>query len=214
MGATEPRHLGAVLRAGPAEPRLVDQEGPRSHDCRSLGFTVADVVRWHTRAAQSRHGPTPGIKNQHGVLRAALAQAVAGVGSRRTVAAMARLRSMKVAQRTVISVDEVRAVMRAARTIDRAAELALRIAAVAGARRAELASLRWTDERDGLLLIDSAIEITKRGEGKPELRETATKTANVRTVSLDGGHGGLDHGRCATSARLTERGCSPRAPIL
>ena len=57
---------------------------------------------------------------------------------------------------------------------------------MAGARRAELASLRWTDEHDGHLLIDSAIKITKRGgDGAPELREAATKTANVRTVTID-----------------------------
>jgi hypothetical protein len=34
-------------------------------------------------------------------------------------------------------------------------------------------------------LIDSAIEITKRGGCAPELREAPTKTANVRTVTLD-----------------------------
>src|SRR5690606_30744521 len=50
---------------------------------------------------------------------------------------------------------------------------------------AELASLRWTDVTDAHLLIDSAIEIIKRGDGTPELREAATKTANVRTVTLD-----------------------------
>jgi integrase len=98
---------------------------------------------------------------------------------------VARLRSTKVQQRAVMTVDDVRAVMAATATIDPAAELALRIAAIAGTRRAELASLRWTDEQDGRLLIDSAIEITKRGDGKPELREAATKTANVRTVTLD-----------------------------
>ena len=38
---------------------------------------------------------------------------------------------------------------------------------------------------DAHLLIDSAIEIIKRGDGTPELREAATKTANVRTVTLD-----------------------------
>lgn len=74
-----------------------------------------------------------------------------------------RLRSTKVQQRCVMSVDEVRAVMSTAASIDAAAELALRIAAVAGARRAELASLRWTDEHHG----------------------HPTKTASVRTVTLD-----------------------------
>ena len=45
--------------------------------------------------------------------------------------------------------------------------------------------MRWTDEHDGQLLIDSTIEITNRGDGTPELREAATRTANVRTVTLD-----------------------------
>ena len=45
--------------------------------------------------------------------------------------------------------------------------------------------MQWTDEAAGLLTIDSAIEITKRGDGQPELRDAPTKTANTRTVSLD-----------------------------
>ena len=147
-------------------------------------LSVGDVERWHTRLRAAGMAD-PGIKNQHGVLRAALSQAVRWGWVSTNVASMARLRSTKVQQREVMTVDDVRAVMTAAASIDPAAELAFRIAAVAGARRAELASLRWTDERDGQLLIDSAVEITKRGGGSPELRDAATKTANVRTVSLD-----------------------------
>ena len=80
-----------------------------------------------------------------------------------------------------LSVGDVRAVMTAAATIDPAAVLALRIAAVTGARRAELAALQWTDVADGQLTIDSAIEFVKRGDGSPEMRDAATKTANTRT---------------------------------
>jgi integrase len=147
-------------------------------------LSVGDVERWHTRLRTAGMAD-PGIKNQHGVLRAALSQAVRWGWVSSNVALVARLRSAKVKQRDVMTVDDVRAVMTAAASIDPAAVLAFRIAAVAGARRAELASLRWTDERDGQLLIDSAIEITKRGDGSPELREAPTKTANVRTVTLD-----------------------------
>ena len=147
-------------------------------------LTVADVERWHTRLRAGGMAD-PGIKNQHGVLRAALSQAVRWGWVSSNVASLARFRSTKVQQRSVMFVDEVRAVMTAAASIDAAAELALRIAAVAGARRAELASLRWTDEHGGQLLIDSAIEITKRGGRAPELREAPTKTANLRTVTLD-----------------------------
>lgn len=59
------------------------------------------------------------------------------------------------------------------------------IAAVSGARRAELAALQWTDLRDGKLTIDSAIEFDTSGEGTREFRDAATKTANTRTVTLD-----------------------------
>jgi integrase len=147
-------------------------------------LSVSDVERWHTRLRRAGMADA-GIKNQHGVLRAALALAVRWGWISSNAASMSRLRSTKVQQRAVMSVEDVRAVMAAAATIDPAAELALRVAAIAGARRAELASLRWTDEQDGKLLIDSAIEITKRGERKPQLREAATKTANMRTVTLD-----------------------------
>ena len=113
-------------------------------------LSVGDVERWHTRLRAAGMAD-PGIKNQHGVLRAALSQAVRWGWVSTNVASMARLRSTKVQQREVMTVDDVRAVMTAAASIDPAAELAFRIAAVAGARRAELASLRWTDERDGQL---------------------------------------------------------------
>ena len=80
---------------------------------------------------------------------------------------MARLRSTKTQRRTVMTLDEVRAVMAAAASIDPAAALMLRIAAVSGARRAELAALQWTDLRDGMLTIDSAIEIVSPRRRQP-----------------------------------------------
>jgi integrase len=147
-------------------------------------LSVGDVERWHTRLRQAGMADA-GIKNQHSVLRAALTQAVRWGWASTNVASIARLRSSKTKPRNVMSVDEVRAVMAAAATIDPAAALALRLAAVAGARRAELAALQWTDQRDGMLTIDSAIEITSRGGRRPEFRDAATKTSNERTVALD-----------------------------
>ena len=147
-------------------------------------LTVGDVERWHTRMRKNGMQDA-GVKNLHGVLRAALSQAVRWGWASSNVAALARLRSTKTQQRGVMSVDEVKAVMAAAATIDPAAELAFRIAAVAGTCRAELASLKWTDEKDGQLLIDSAIEIVKRNVDTSQVREAATKTANTRSVTLD-----------------------------
>ena len=77
------------------------------------------------------------------------------------------------------------AAIAAAAAIDPAVELALRLAAVAGARRAELAALKWTDVHGGQLTIDSAIEVVKRGDGQPQLRDASTKTASTRTLTLD-----------------------------
>jgi integrase len=147
-------------------------------------LSVGDVERWHTRLRQAGMGDA-GVKNQHGVLRAALAQAVRWGWINRNVAGMARLRSTKQKRRAVMTLDEVRAVMAAAESIDPAAALMLRVAAVSGARRAELAALRWDDLHDGLLTIDSAIEIVSSGDGVREFRDAATKTANTRAVTLD-----------------------------
>jgi integrase len=101
------------------------------------------------------------------------------------VASMARLRSSRTQRRAAMSANDVRKVIAAAGEIDPAAGLALRLAAIAGARRAELAALRWVDVSDGMLVIDSAIEIVSRGDGRPTLRDASTKTANSRTLTLD-----------------------------
>ncbi len=147
-------------------------------------LSVADVERWHTRL-RNKGMADAGLRNLHGVLRAALAQAQRWGWVSTNVASLARLRSSKVKQRTVLSSEDVLKVIDAAATIDPAAALALRIAAAAGARRAELASLRWTDVQGSQLLIDSAIEVVRHGDGKPTLHEAATKTANSRWVTLD-----------------------------
>jgi len=147
-------------------------------------LSVGDVERWHTRVRKAGLQDA-GIKNLHGVLRAALSQAERWGWVSNNVAGIARLKSSKTQQRSVMTLDDVRAVMAAAATIDPAAALALRIAAVAGARRAELAALQWTDVVDGQLTIDSAIEFVKRGDGSPHMRDASTKAANTRTLTLD-----------------------------
>jgi integrase len=84
-----------------------------------------------------------------------------------------------------MSVEEVRAVITAAREIDPAAVVALRLAAVAGCRRAELAALRWDDLDGERLTIDSSVTQRRDAEGDSELLDEPTKTANRRTVHLD-----------------------------
>jgi integrase len=88
-----------------------------------------------------------------------------------------------------MTADEVRRVLDTAAGFDAAAALALRIAAVAGARRAELAALRWSDVAGDRLTIDSAIETERHGRRgdpmAPTLTDAPTKTANRRVVVLD-----------------------------
>src|SRR5664280_3377592 len=75
----------------------------------------------------------------------------------------------------------------AAGRIEPQASIALRLAAVTGARRSELAALRWEDLHAGRLVIDSSIAILRSGDGsrRPTLRDDPTKTANRRVISLD-----------------------------
>jgi integrase len=83
-----------------------------------------------------------------------------------------------------MSAAEVRSVIEAGDTIGSEVGLMLRLAAVTGARRAELAALQWTDVADGVLTIDSAIE-TDRRSGRTVLSDAPTKTAKS-TPSLVG----------------------------
>jgi len=123
---------------------------------------VADVERWHTRMRRAGVGETA-IRNRHVVLRAAFSQAVRWGWLSANPVGTARLAHAKRIPRAAMSADEVRRVLDAAAGFDPAAALALRIAAVAGARRAELAALQWSDLAGDRLTIDSAIETERHG---------------------------------------------------
>jgi integrase len=88
-----------------------------------------------------------------------------------------------------MSAAEVRAVIDAAERFDPAAGVAFRLAAITGARRAELCALVWSDLDGDRLTIDSSIEIERNGSRSdrqvPTLRDAATKTGNQRVVRLD-----------------------------
>jgi integrase len=109
------------------------------------------------------------------------------------VVAVARLARRKSQPRGTLTDIEVRAVLSSASSlvaagrIEPQAFIALRLAAVTGARRSELAALRWEDLDAGRLVIDSSIAILRSGDGtrRPTLRDDPTKTANRRVVSLD-----------------------------
>ena len=127
---------------------------------------VADVEQWHARMRRAEVGELS-IRNRHGVLRAALAQAVRWEWIGTNPAAAARLRQPKRVPRDGMSIEAVRAAIAAAREIDPAAGLALRLAAVAGLRRAELAALRWEDLEGHQLTVDKAVELVPDRAARP-----------------------------------------------
>ena len=151
-------------------------------------LAVADVDRWHARLRKAGVGEGS-LRNQHLVLRAALAQAVRWGWAQTNVAAVARLGRRKQAPRGSLEADEVRRVLAAAAAFDAAAGVALRLAAVTGARRSELAALRWDDLDGDRLTIDSSVAIIRHGTRQdpqpPTLSDDPTKTANRRVVTLD-----------------------------
>lgn len=151
-------------------------------------LTVADVDRWHARLRAGGVGESS-IRNQHLVLRAALSQSARWGWVPTNVAALARVGRRKAVARTAMTADEVRAVIAAAERRDPAAGLALRLAAVTGARRSELCALIWSDLTGDRLRIDSSIAIVRSGtkddRRAPALVDAATKTGNQRVVRLD-----------------------------
>ena len=111
-------------------------------------------------------------------------------------ASNAPLERAKRLPRGVMTTADVRAVIEAAAEVHPMAPMALRLAAASGARRSELAGLRWDRIHDNRITIDRVIGVVReRGEkGQPTLVEQPTKTANQRTVAID----------AATAATLAE----------
>lgn len=144
---------------------------------------VADVERWHARMRKTGVGEAA-IRSRHSVLRAALAQGLRWEWVGSNPASQAVLRQPKRAPRDAMTPDDVRAVIASAREIDPAAGVALRLAALAGLRRAELAALQWSDLVGNQLTIDSSACIF-RHDGASRVDDVATKTGNSRTLTLD-----------------------------
>jgi integrase len=148
---------------------------------------VADVERWHARMRRGGLGDAT-VRSRHAVLRAAVEQAVRWGWANTNVVASARLRHGKRPAREAMTDEEVRRVISAAHSFDPAAGLALRLAAIAGARRSEVAALRWEDfdPESQRLRIDSSVTVMRDPNGaKPYLVDAPTKTGDTRVVRLD-----------------------------
>ncbi|MCP5025286.1 MAG: site-specific integrase [Actinomycetia bacterium] len=86
-----------------------------------------------------------------------------------------------------MSVNEVASALAVSEQVHPWAPLALRLASVAGARRSELAGLRWDRVVGGRLVVDQAITIDRTHPiGDPaRLKVTPTKTGERRGLALD-----------------------------
>lgn len=148
---------------------------------------VSDIDKWIVRLRKAGIGEAS-IRNQLQTLRSALAQAVRWGWISQNPASLASYERPKRTVRDVMSADDVQKVMAAAETVNEMAPAMLRLAAITGARRAELAALRWEDLDGDVLKIDSAISIVREGEGRDRhvvMRDDPTKTGDRRRVALD-----------------------------
>jgi len=165
------------------ESRIARIEADQIAEMPVARLRVADVERWHARMRKTGVGEAA-IRSRHSVLRAALAQALRWEWVGSNPASQAILRQPKRAPRDAMTPDDVRAAIAAAHAIDPAAGVALRLAAVGGLRRAELAALQWSDLDGNQLTIDSSACVVRR-DGESYVEDVATKTGNRRTVTLD-----------------------------
>lgn len=146
----------------------------------SLG--VSDIDRWVARLRKSGAGEAS-IRNQHTVVRAALQQVVRWEWIDTNPASAAPIEQSKRQQKGTLTNDEVRALIEAADEVHEMAPLVFRLAAETGARRGELAALRWEKFVDDKVVVDGQIIVsTFDGVRAPSLQPT--KTGSRRVVTL------------------------------
>ncbi|MFV0523196.1 MAG: tyrosine-type recombinase/integrase [Acidimicrobiales bacterium] len=146
----------------------------------SLG--VSDIDRWVARLRRSGAGEAS-IRNQHTVLRAALQQAVRWEWIPTNPASAAPVEQPKRQQKGTLTNDEVRRLIEVAAEVHEMAPLAFRLAVETGARRGELAALRWDKFVDDKVVVDGQIIVSTQG-GVRAPRLEPTKTGSRRVVTL------------------------------
>lgn len=149
---------------------------------------IQDVDLWIARMRKAGVGEGA-IRNRVQVLRSALRQAERWKWIPENPAAAADLTRPKRMDRGVLTDDEVFAVLDAAAELHDMAAIALRLAAVTGARRSELAALRWAAVEGAEIVFDRQIIVDREhpdsDAGSPVLIEDATKTGARRRVTVD-----------------------------
>jgi integrase len=144
---------------------------------------VSDIDRWVARLRENGVGESA-IRNRHSVLRAALQQAVRWEWIGVNPASNAPIKRPERIQRSAMTDADVRAVLEAASEVNEWCHLAMRLAAETGARRSELAALRWDALVGDRLIVDRQVIVAKGDDGITRKRVEATKTGSRRAVSL------------------------------
>lgn len=170
-----------TVRDQTSRAELIRRDPIASKSVASLG--VSDIDLWVARLRKSGAGEAS-IRNQHTVLRAALQQAVRWEWIATNPASAAPIEQPKRQQKGTLTNDEVRALIEAAAEVHEMAPLAFRLAAETGARRGELAALRWEKFVDDKVVVDGQIIVSTNGEGERAPRLEPTKTGSRRVVTL------------------------------
>ncbi len=170
-----------TVRDQTSRSALVKKDPIASMSVASLG--VSDIDRWVARLRKGGAGEAS-IRNQHTVLRAALQQAVRWEWISTNPASAAPIEQPKRQQKGTLTNDEVRRLIEVAAEVHEMAPLAFRLAAETGARRGELAALRWDKFVDNKVVVDGQIVVSTDAEGVRAPRLQPTKTGSRRVVTL------------------------------
>jgi integrase len=147
---------------------------------RVMRLRVRDIDTWIARMRRDGVGEAE-IRNRFNALRAALTDAERWEWIPSSPASRVRLRQPATVERPLMPTELVVSLLEAAARRDPLRYLALRLAAVTGAREAELAALRWTDRRGDQLTFDSQVQVV---DGV-RVDRAMKSVRSVRSVTLD-----------------------------
>ena len=142
---------------------------------------ASDISRWMIRMRREGTGESA-IRNRRAVIRAALQLGVRWRWTAYNPAVGVDEATAVRAPRPVMSDRDVERVQSAAASLSDLAGLAIRLAAETGARRAELAAMRWDDVIDGQLVIGARAVGVSGSEGDRVLAVWAGKAGPRRVV--------------------------------
>ncbi len=172
---------------------------------------VSDVDRWVARLRKAGVGEGA-IRNQHTVLRSALQQAVRWEWIATNPASSAPIESPKRQQQRTLTNDEVRAVIAAAAEVHELAPLAFRLGAEMGARRSELAALRWDKFVGDKVVVDGQIIVSTDADGVRAPRLEADEDRQPSSRDAEPGAARDGRARLGRSTATSPPGCSPPTP--